>query len=92
MDPTTKSNLLWVIAGLLGITTIGLSVFGFVLIKGGAYPPEGSGSLGHVGMVVAGIIAEFLGLILCGLMLVCIARARVVTSDAKPATDADPPE
>ena len=87
MDAATKSKLLWAIASLLGIAALGLAVLAFILIRGGAYPPEGTGSLGHVGMVIAGIIAAFLGVIFGGLMLFCISKGRVVTSASKPTAD-----
>lgn len=51
-------------------------MLGIVLIKDGAYPPEGTGSLGHVGMVIAGTIAAFLALV-CGLFAaLCISKVR----------------
>jgi hypothetical protein len=80
MDATTKSKLLWSVASLLGVAALGLAVLGFVLIKGGAYPPEGTGSLGHVGMVIAGAIAGFLALILGGLTIVCVSKGRAVAN------------
>jgi hypothetical protein len=92
MDPTTRSKLLWAIASVLGIAALGLAVLSVVLIKGGAYPPEGTGSLGHVGMVIAGIIAGFLALILGGLMLFCMSKGRVATNASKPASESGPRE
>jgi hypothetical protein len=80
MDAAAKAKLLWVAAWLLGIAALGFAVTAFILIKGGAYPPEGAGSLGHVGMIIAGIIAGFLGLIFAGLTLVCGSKVRVVKS------------
>jgi hypothetical protein len=62
----------------------GLAVLAFVLIKGGAYPLEGSGSLGHVGMVIAGIIAAFLGIFCGGLVLVCASHVRAIENTNKP--------
>jgi hypothetical protein len=78
MAPTTKSRLLWSVASLFGVATLGLAVLGFVLVKGGAYPPEGTGSLGHVGMVIAGALAGFLALILGGLTIVCVSKGKAV--------------
>jgi len=80
----TKIKLLWTIASICGVAAVGLAVLAFVLIKGGAYPPEGTGSLGHVGMVIAGIIAAFLGIFCGGLVLVCASRIRVIENGNKP--------
>lgn len=82
MRPATKTRLLWTIASFCGAAAAGLAVLAFVLIKGGAYPPEGTGSLGHVGMVIAGIVAAFLGILCGGLVLVCASRVKVVESRA----------
>lgn len=82
MRPATKTRLLWTIASFCGLAAAGLAVLAFVLIKGGAYPPEGTGSLGHVGMVIAGIIAAFLGIFCGGLVLVCASRVKVIESHA----------
>lgn len=78
MRPATKTKLLWTIASLCGVAALGLAVLAFVLIKGGAYPSAGTGSLGHVGMVIAGIIAAFLGVFCGGLVLVCASRVKAV--------------
>lgn len=75
MQPSAKFKLLWAPAGVLGVAAVVLTVLGFVLIMRGAYPPEGTGSLGHVGMVIAGIIAGFLALILGLFMVLCISKA-----------------
>ena len=87
MAPATKAKLLWVIASLFGIAALGLAVLAFVLIKDGAYSPEGTGSLGHVGMVIAGIIAAFLTVISAGLMLFCVRKGRCVVTAGKPAAN-----
>lgn len=84
MRPATKTRLWWTIASLCGVAALGLAVLAFVLIKGGAYPPEGTGSLGHVGMVIAGIIAAFLGIFCAGLVLVCASRVRAIENRNKP--------
>jgi len=84
MRPATKIGLLWTIAWLCGAAALGLAVLAFVLIKGGAYPPAGTGSLGHVGMTIAGIIAAFLGLFFGGLVLVCASRVKAIQSAHKP--------
>jgi hypothetical protein len=60
MQATTKSKLLKSTATLLAAMTVVLAGLGIFLVKGGTYPPEGTGSLGHVGMVIAGAIASFL--------------------------------
>ena len=83
MRPATKAKLLWTIASFCGVAALGLAVLAFVLIKGGAYPPEGTGSLGHVGMVIAGIIAAFLGIFFGGLVLVCASNVRVIQNANK---------
>ena len=64
------------LATFLGIAAVGCAVLGAILIRDGAYPPEGTGSLGHVGMTIAGIIAAFMALILGGLVLVCLSHSR----------------
>lgn len=84
MRLATKIKLLWTIASICSVAAVGLAVLAFVLIKGGAYPPEGTGSLGHVGMVIAGIIAAFLGIFCGGLVLVCASRVRVIENRNKP--------
>ena len=84
MRLATKTKLLWTIASICGVAAVGLAVLAFVLIRGGAYPPEGTGSLGHVGMVIAGIIAAFLGIFCGGLVLVCASRVRVIENGNKP--------
>lgn len=83
MVPATKFKLLWTTASCCGVAALGFAALAFVLIKGGAYPPEGGGSLGHVGMVIAGIVAAFLGILCGGLVLVCASRARVFESENK---------
>ena len=84
MRPATKTKLLWTIASICGVSAVWLAVLAFVLIKSGAYPPEGAGSLGHVGMVIAGIIAAFLGIFCGGIALVCASRVRVIENGNKP--------
>lgn len=76
MNLATKTKLLWTIASICGVAAVGLAVLAFVLIKGGAYPPEGTGSLGHVGMIIVGIVAAFLSIFCGGLVLVCASRVR----------------
>jgi hypothetical protein len=68
--------LLWTTAAVLGVAALALAVLAIVLINGGAYPPEGTGSLGHVGMVIAGVIAAFLALVLGLLTALCISKVR----------------
>jgi hypothetical protein len=88
MSPATKTKLLWTSASLCGVAAVGLAVLAFVLIKDGAYPPEGTGSLGHVGMVIAGIIAGFLGIFCGGLVLVFASRVKVIQNANKPISNA----
>lgn len=83
MTPATKTKILWTIASFCGVAALALAVLAFVLIKGGAYPPEGTGSLGHVGMVIAGIIAAFLGLFFGGAVLVCASRVKAIETANK---------
>lgn len=78
MKIATRIGLLKVVAIISGIAATGFVVLGIVLIKAGAYPPPGTGSLGHVGMVVAGIVAVFLALFFGGLILVCASRRKVL--------------
>lgn len=82
--PATKTKLLWTTASLCGVAALGLAVLAFVLIKGGAYPSEGAGSLGHAGMVIAGIIAAFLGISCGGLVLVCVSHIRAIENAKQP--------
>ena len=84
MKSSTKIKFLWVIASLCGVAAVGLAVLAFVLVKGGAYPPAGTGSLGHVGMVIAGIIAAFLGIFCGGLVFVCASRVKVIQGANEP--------
>ncbi len=88
MTPKTKTRILWTIAAVSGAAALGLAVLAVVLIKFGAYPPAGTGSLGHVGAVVAGIVAAFLGLFCAGLVLVCASKVKAIAA-AQPAR-ADP--
>jgi hypothetical protein len=49
-----------------GVSAVGALVFGVMAvfwIGAGAYPPPGEGSLGHVGMVVAGVGAGFFAIV-----------------------------
>jgi uncharacterized membrane protein len=78
MRATTKSKLLKSIAALLAVVAVALAGLGFFLIKGGAYPAEGSGSLGHAGMVIAGAIAGFLAVVLGLFAVFCISRVRAI--------------
>lgn len=84
MRPATRTKLLWTIASLCGVAALGFAVLAFVLIRGGAYPPEGTGSLGHVGMVIAGIIAAFLGFFFGGLVIVCASHVKAIANANEP--------
>lgn len=61
---------------VLGFAALAFAVIGILLIKDGAYPPEGTGSLGHVGMVIAGVIAAFLAVVLGLFTALCISKVR----------------
>lgn len=76
MRPSSKSKLFWTTAAVLGIAALVLAAFSVFQIKAGGYPPEGTGSLGHVGMVISGIIAGFIAIILGLFMTLCISKAR----------------
>ena len=78
MQLGAKFKLLWATAGVLGVAAVVFAVLGFVLIMGGAYPAEGTGSLGHVGMVIGGIIAGFLALVGGLFTVLCISKARAM--------------
>lgn len=70
----------------LALGGAGLAAF---LIHGGIYPLEGSGSPGHAGMIVAGIILGFMALAaaLLGLLALCKAqRPRTVGPPPPPKT------
>ena len=55
-------NTLKIIGGIMVIGAALLGLFSVRLIGDGVYPPDGNSSLGHVGMVVAGIIGCFVTL------------------------------
>jgi hypothetical protein len=76
MQVHTKAKFFWALAGLLGLAALLFAAFGVILIHAGAYPPEGTGSLGHVGTTIAGIIAAFLALVLSLFTVMCISKAR----------------
>lgn len=75
-----KTKLIW-LAGLsvvffvLALIGGGFAVY---LIRIGAYPSSSEGSLGHVGAVVAGLIAGFMAIILVLLSIYTWLRARAV--------------
>ncbi len=78
MLATTKYKMFLAIAGVLGVAALVLAVFGFFLIRAGAYPPSGTGSLGHVGMVIAGGIAEFIAFVFILFTIFFIFKARAI--------------
>lgn len=80
MAPGTKRRILHGVAFLLVAATAALGSFAFVLIREGAYPPEGTGSLGHVGLTIAGIIAAFLTVVSGLFALLCVSRARGINN------------
>ena len=76
MQSNTRAKLLRATAVVLLATAALLAGFGFMLIKDGAYPAEGTGSLGHVGMMIAGAIAVFLALICALFALLCKSKMK----------------
>lgn len=76
MKAATRTTLLWTIGALCGMAALGLAVLAVVLVRDGANPLEGTGSLGHVGMVVAGLTAALLALFCGGLAVLCVLRVR----------------
>lgn len=83
MQPATKVKLLWTIAWFSVGAALGLAVLAFLLIARGAYPPEGTGSLGHVGMVVAGLLAALLAVFCGGVVLVCASKVKAIDAARK---------
>ena len=55
---------------------IGGSVLAVHLVWLGAYPSEGEGSLGHVGIVIAGLVCGFLAMVFALLALYTGLRVR----------------
>ena len=78
MKKTTKAKLLLGIGLVCGGLSILFFSLSFILIKDGAYPPEGTGSLGHVGMVIAGIISGILTLIFGAVAAYCLKKSRTI--------------
>jgi hypothetical protein len=74
--PGMKIRLLRATAIILGIAALVFAVLGVVLIIGGAFPPEGGGSLGHVGMMIGGAICAFFALVLGLFTALCISKSR----------------
>jgi hypothetical protein len=79
MQPTTKAKVLRGTAAVLIVAALALAGLGVILIKGGAYPPEGTGSLGHVGMVIAGAFGSFLALVFGLFAVFCISKAKAAS-------------
>ena len=90
MRPSTKLKLRRATAVVLAVAALAVAVLGIVLIKGGAYPPEGTGSLGHVGMVIAGIIASFLAVVLGLFTALCISKVRAAADTGRAASGGGP--
>jgi hypothetical protein len=65
----------------LAILGIGLAIH---LVWLGAYPPEGEGSLGHVGAVIAGLIVGFAAVVFALLGLYTGLRARTARHSSRP--------
>ncbi|MFP5357149.1 MAG: hypothetical protein ACLGHI_01685 [Gammaproteobacteria bacterium] len=61
---------------LLGMAALVLAGLAWVLIRDGAWPEPGTGSLGHVGMVIAGAIGALLSLLSGLLSAACWMRSR----------------
>ena len=76
MRQSAKLKLLRTTAIVLGVAAVVFAGLGILLIKDGAYPPDGGGSLGHVGMVIAGVIATFLAVVLGLFTALCISKVR----------------
>lgn len=75
-----KTKFIW-LAGLSVVFFILALIgggFAVHLVRIGAYPSSGAGSLGHVGAVVAGLIAGFMAIILVLLSIYAWLRARAV--------------
>jgi protein-S-isoprenylcysteine O-methyltransferase Ste14 len=89
MHASTKSRVFLSVAVALGVSALVFGGLGFVLIKNGAYPPEGTGSLGHVGMVIGGVVASFLALVLGLFAAVCISKRSAVLRAGQLAPEAD---
>jgi hypothetical protein len=76
LPPRLRRWILQGLGALLSVAAVGLAGLAWVLIRDGAWPEPGTGSLGHVGMVIAGAIGALLSL-LCGLLAVsCWVRSR----------------
>jgi hypothetical protein len=84
MHSHTKAVLLAVLSTALFIGAVLCLGFAIHLIRGGAYPPAGGGSLGHVGMVIAGLIAAFLAILAALLALYAGIRARAARRISHP--------
>lgn len=80
MNRTTKRKVLNGFAALLFPVALLLLVLSFILIREGGWPQEGGGSLGHVGMIIGGIIAAFLALISTLFAILCISKSRRMPS------------
>lgn len=85
MQQAIKSKMLRVTPVVLGMAALALGGFGFYLIRTGAYPAQGAGSLGHVGMVIAGIIAGFIALVFGLFAVLCLAKVKAVPRPDFPA-------
>ena len=76
MRRNAKAFLLGLLAGVLAVLAAVGGGLAIHLVRLGAFPPAGEGSLGHVGAILAGGIAGFLGLVLGLLALWAGRRAR----------------
>ena len=75
MQPATRRRALQILTALcslLATAALGLAAH---LIHTGAHPPPGGGSLGHVGMVVAGIGSAFAAFVFA--LLALYTRQRI---------------
>lgn len=71
-----KTGLLWGVTITLGIAALLSAIYGIDMILLGAYPDSGSGSLGHVGIIIAGIVLAFMAIILALFSLYFYSKAR----------------
>ncbi len=78
MQSRTKRRALSALSVVLFVAAAALVVFAAVLIHAGAYPAPGEGSLGHVGAVIAGVVAGFAGIVTALFGLWARSRARAV--------------
>jgi hypothetical protein len=84
MGPATKTRLFQASAIVLGIAALAFAALGIPLIIGGAFPGEGGGSLGHVGMIIGGVICAFFAVVLGLFAVFCISKSKSVMTKTAP--------